>query len=191
MGRFEKLDHDILGEGQVPVPLFYAPGEGLTDESRALLEAANLFGAEILGRGEDITAETVGELAVRIETIIDDETAASEVVPDPQGGGSVKIEHETTTVYRRGIEESMVLPTELVARMIGEWQRLLTGSPGMQQLQPANIHSFGYFSETRIPSSVEAGNLKDKAGGVGKKALGDAIDFDLPEGIKPFGEKNS
>lgn len=100
------------------VPLLVDRKTGLTEDSRALLHAADILGANLLHHNID-----VGTMFDRIAQRLSDSGSKGVIVEDPDGKGSLNVMPKTTSVSVREVG-TWELPTTLLFDMAQAWAEL-------------------------------------------------------------------
>lgn len=117
-GHFEALKHTVFGGEQHKVPLYVKLREGLTNESNALLHAADIVGGNL-----HLFGGQVKNLAVVANYLVSDENDAPQeavIISDSDGAGSISVDQQNTTVSIQGIG-NWTIESNLFATMIQQW----------------------------------------------------------------------
>ncbi|HEX4773906.1 MAG TPA: hypothetical protein VH234_00080 [Candidatus Saccharimonadales bacterium] len=117
-GRFETLSHTVYDGERMAVPLLVDRKTGLNEDSKALLHAADILGANLLRHDIDI-----GTMFERIAQRLSDEGGNGVIVEDPDGKGSLNITSQITSVSVREVG-TWELPTTLLFDMAQAWAEL-------------------------------------------------------------------
>jgi hypothetical protein len=114
-GHFEHLEHRNSSGETRDVPLYVGEHEDLTPESQVLLDAVNLLTPNLgkFDRGLEDLIDQVGDM-------ISDPQSKGLIIEDDEGGGSVRIDGETTHVRVRG-KGMYDIPTPLFFDMLYTW----------------------------------------------------------------------
>ena len=113
--KFETVDHTVFGGNRLKVPLLVDIEAGLTEQSQALMQAANIIGA-VIGQHEIDVDTMLEDIAVSL-------TEDSEVVlEDEHGKGSILVTPQETviSVAERG---KWNVPTSLMFDMLDAWSK--------------------------------------------------------------------
>lgn len=114
-GHFEHLEHQTTTGEVLDIPLYLGEHERLTAESQVLLDAVNLLAPNLnkFDKGLEGLLDRVGEM-------VSNPAHKGIIIEDDEGGGSVRIDGETTRVSIRG-QGVYSVSTPLVFDMIYTW----------------------------------------------------------------------
>jgi len=115
--HFERLSHVVYGGAAIDLPLLVHPEFGLSDDSVALLHAADIIGGNPTAYGNNL-----GKLLEEIGTVMIHQTDHDGlIIEDELGAGSISVGREETTVTIEGIGVLFTLKTTLLFDMVYAW----------------------------------------------------------------------
>jgi hypothetical protein len=117
-GKFESLEHTVYGGVEHHLPLWVDRESGLTDESNALLHAANLIGGKLHQYNDGVQ-----EIYKQLERHLKSEDSEGWLLADDSGKGSLTVTPDVTTVTVHDVN-TWEIPTNLLMDMLGNWVQL-------------------------------------------------------------------
>ncbi len=118
--RWERLENHEFLDGEIgSLPLLVIPGEGLTSDSQAFFQAANLLKANWPAYFDSFEV-----FRDWLERLVRDENQTGLTIEDSGGAGSVSIGPQRTEITRHRIGELGSVATPLLLEMVDGWDYL-------------------------------------------------------------------